>query len=150
MGKGGRREGAGRKPTWQSGTTKAIKIPLGLVDNVMRYARQLDAGNAPLITEPNSNPAPDGDRWQQVKGLVEEKQELTKQLQHLQDQLTKERKARDKHEQRIATLESQVRDARSILHSAIDEKKKGVRSGISVKDVKSALMALGDLATLNE
>ena len=44
MTKGGRREGAGRKATWRSGPTKAVKLPVALCSRVIAYAHRLDAG----------------------------------------------------------------------------------------------------------
>lgn len=46
---GGKREGSGRKPGWNHGPCKAVKIPIGLVDEIMRYAHHLDTGGAPFV-----------------------------------------------------------------------------------------------------
>lgn len=44
QGHGGAREGAGRKASWQHGETQTIRVPVALADQVLTYARQLDAG----------------------------------------------------------------------------------------------------------
>lgn len=51
MAKGGSREGAGRKTTWRSGPTKAIKLPVALCPQIVAHARRLDAGEAPVQDE---------------------------------------------------------------------------------------------------
>jgi hypothetical protein len=43
-GHGGTRKGAGRKASWQHGDTQTIRVPVALADQVLTYARQLDAG----------------------------------------------------------------------------------------------------------
>ncbi len=54
MGRGGKRQGAGRPATWQSGpASRAIKLPSILVDRVLAYARELDALKAEKTTEPS-------------------------------------------------------------------------------------------------
>ena len=52
---GGQRAGAGRKSAWRSGSCKAVKIPLALVDQVLAFARQLDEGQHP--PQPTATPA---------------------------------------------------------------------------------------------
>ncbi len=42
MPRGGRREGAGGKPTWKNGKTKTIRVPVVLAEEILRIARQLD------------------------------------------------------------------------------------------------------------
>jgi hypothetical protein len=42
MPRGGRREGAGGKPTWKNGKTKTIRVPVVLADEILRIARELD------------------------------------------------------------------------------------------------------------
>lgn len=44
MPRGGKREGAGAKPKWNSGRTKTIRVPEAIVDQVLEYARMLDEG----------------------------------------------------------------------------------------------------------
>lgn len=51
MPKGGKREGAGGKPTWKHGKTKVIRVPIALADEILEYARKLDAGD---ITDPDT------------------------------------------------------------------------------------------------
>lgn len=42
MPRGGRREGAGGKPTWKNGKTKTIRVPIALAEEILRIAKQLD------------------------------------------------------------------------------------------------------------
>lgn len=48
MAQGGKRTGAGRKSTWQSGCpfteTKLIRVPIAIADKVLEIAHKLDAG----------------------------------------------------------------------------------------------------------
>ena len=42
--RGGKREGAGRKPKWMNGKTTTIRVPESLANEVLRLAKQLDLG----------------------------------------------------------------------------------------------------------
>lgn len=42
MPRGGKREGAGGKPTWKNGKTKTIRVPIVLVEEILKIARELD------------------------------------------------------------------------------------------------------------
>lgn len=42
MSRGGKRDGAGGKPTWRYGKTKPVRIPVALADKVLEIARVLD------------------------------------------------------------------------------------------------------------
>ncbi len=42
MPRGGKREGAGGKPTWKNGKTKTIRVPVVLAEEILRMARELD------------------------------------------------------------------------------------------------------------
>lgn len=139
---GGKRPGAGRKAIWKSGPCKAVKLPIALVEDVMIYARQLDEGSA-IKKKPNQDTTSASDKgWAQLSQLVNEKQELTKQLQHVRESLAKERRAREMRDGEIARLKAQLKDARSVLSDALLEHRKGIRKGVRIKDVESALLAL--------
>lgn len=43
-GRGGFREGSGRKYKWKSGKTKAVRIPVAILEEVLEYAQKLDSG----------------------------------------------------------------------------------------------------------
>jgi hypothetical protein len=45
MPRGGKRPGAGGKPTWKHGKTKVIRVPIALADEILEYARKLDTGD---------------------------------------------------------------------------------------------------------
>ena len=51
--RGGRREGAGGKPSWNHGKTKPIRVPIDLADRIIAIARVLDDGGMPLSTGPS-------------------------------------------------------------------------------------------------
>lgn len=43
MARGGKREGAGRKPAWNSGKTKAVKLPELLIPEIVEFAKVVDS-----------------------------------------------------------------------------------------------------------
>jgi hypothetical protein len=43
-GRGGWREGAGRKSAWEHGETKTIRVPVALKDSILEIGRDLDQG----------------------------------------------------------------------------------------------------------
>lgn len=52
MPRGGIRPGAGGKPTWKSGQTKTIRVPVALADAILAFARELDEhGTIEPVTE---------------------------------------------------------------------------------------------------
>ncbi len=138
---GGRREGAGRKPSWKSGPCKPVKLPVALVDEVMKYARRLDAGEAKPAIAAAAEPGEKDARWAQVSQLVDEKQELQRKLRQLEEVLAGERKKLQAAAAREKALEGRLADARSVLLHAYQEHRRGVR--FRVGDVRSALLALG-------
>lgn len=48
MARGGRRDGAGRKSTWNHPETQTIRVPKIFVTQVLEYAKQLDSASAAL------------------------------------------------------------------------------------------------------
>jgi len=44
MPRGGARENSGRKPKWNLGETKAIRVPLAIADLLLEIARRIDEG----------------------------------------------------------------------------------------------------------
>lgn len=150
MARGGKREGAGRKGTWKSGATKTVKLPVALIDATLAYARKLDDGAAPAGLIPESKrvtpvaEAPSADKGTaELFRLVDEKRELAKQVEHLKAELARSKRKLEMEEARAKGLEFRVRDASSVLSNALAEVRGGVRKGIQVKDVRSALLALG-------
>lgn len=144
---GGKREGAGRKPGWKNGPCKAVKIPAALVGDVMRYAHQLDAGEAPTPASPVTKPPADesqGAAWPQLSKLVDEKQALSKRVLQLEEALSKERRKGEQRERRLEQLKQAIRYASLILSDALADHEKGVRRGVSVKDARHALNALSN------
>lgn len=47
MSRGGRREGAGGKPTWNAGKTKPVRVPEALAEKILEIARIIDEGRDP-------------------------------------------------------------------------------------------------------
>jgi hypothetical protein len=50
MPRGGRREGAGSKPTWKHGKTKTVRVPEALAEKILGIAKVLD-DDASVILE---------------------------------------------------------------------------------------------------
>lgn len=46
MSRGGKRLGAGGKPTWKNGKTKTIRVPIALAEEVFKLAKELDEKGA--------------------------------------------------------------------------------------------------------
>lgn len=42
MPRGGKRPGAGVKPTWKNGKTKTIRVPIAIAEDVLKLAKELD------------------------------------------------------------------------------------------------------------
>jgi hypothetical protein len=60
MPRGGSRENSGRKPTWNLGETKAVRIPVAIADTILEIARRLDEGESPesIIIPKSDAPTP--------------------------------------------------------------------------------------------
>lgn len=142
---GGKRAGAGRKSGWKSGPCKAVKIPVSLADDVLRFAHQLDAGQAPSPASPAAkaqSEEPKAAGWAQVSKLIDEKQALSKKVLHLEETLAKERRKGEYRDKELERLKQAMRYASSILADGIADHEKGIRRGFSVKDARYALNAL--------
>lgn len=89
MGRGGYRQGAGRKAGWRQGQTQTIRVPIALKDQLLKISRQLDRGED--ICSPTSSTLttlidewqekceahpPDAPQWQKVRQLIGEIQNL--------------------------------------------------------------------------
>lgn len=51
MPRGGRREGAGGRPSWRNGRTKPIRVPIALAEKILEIARVLDERGFELSEE---------------------------------------------------------------------------------------------------
>lgn len=140
---GGRREGAGRKATWKSGTCKAVKLPVALVDQVLLYARQLDEGVLP--SPPPATAAPERD-WDLLERTIAEKATLEVRHQQLEKQLEKVVVSQQQQTRDLETRSERWRvqnlDAQRTLSEALREHRKTKR-GIPIGSVEYALHALG-------
>ena len=47
MPRGGRREGAGSKPSWKHGKTKPVRVPVAIADRILEIARIIDEEGDP-------------------------------------------------------------------------------------------------------
>lgn len=57
MPRGGARENSGRKPKWNLGETKAVRIPVAIADTILEVARRIDEGEKPesfIIPKPEA------------------------------------------------------------------------------------------------
>lgn len=51
MARGGKREGAGGRPSWKNGRTKPVRVPIALADKILEIARVLDEeGSEEVVT----------------------------------------------------------------------------------------------------
>ena len=89
MGRGGYRQGSGRKARWSQGKTQTIRVPVALKEQLLEISRQLDRGEdicpptysalKTLICEwqemCEAHP-PDAPQWQKVRQLISEIQNL--------------------------------------------------------------------------
>jgi hypothetical protein len=51
MARGGKREGAGGRPSWKNGRTKPVRVPIALADKILEIARVLDEeGSGEAVT----------------------------------------------------------------------------------------------------
>ncbi|MDB5100182.1 MAG: hypothetical protein JWM80_4603 [Cyanobacteria bacterium RYN_339] len=137
---GGRRTGSGRKASWKSGQCKAVKLPVALLDEVMRYARHLDGG--PAMGAPAEAPVSKDERWVQLARQIDQNQEQRRVIEHLQADLIAEKRKTRNAEGQAGHLRERLQDARSILTAAIEEHAKGVRRGVGIQDARSILLAL--------
>ena len=89
MGRGGYRQGAGRKAGWRQGQTQTIRVPIALKDQLLEISRQLDRGQdicSPTCStlktlidewqEMCEAPPPEAPEWQKVRQLIGEIQNL--------------------------------------------------------------------------
>ncbi len=89
MGRGGYRQGAGRKAGWRQGQTQTIRVPRALKEQLLKISRQLDRGED-ICYPPYSalktlidkwqgmceTHPPDAPQWQKVRQLISEIQNL--------------------------------------------------------------------------
>ncbi len=47
MPRGGARDNSGRKPKWNLGETKAIRVPVAIADTILEIAKRIDEGENP-------------------------------------------------------------------------------------------------------
>jgi hypothetical protein len=73
--KGGPREGAGRKSTWNNSIIKQVKVPMALAERLMVLARHLDqGGEVELVEGAGQHPA----AGVEVAALIREAMELAR------------------------------------------------------------------------
>lgn len=151
MARGGSRAGAGRKPSWKSGVTKTVKLPIALLERVMAFAHQIDEGIVPSEIDaeskaPATAPAKTlaGDKSaSQLFRLIDEKRALESRVESLKVELARTRRKLEMEEMYAKRLQAQIADASSVMKAALDARPRGSRQGVSAKNVRSALIALG-------
>jgi hypothetical protein len=56
-GRGGQRDGAGRKSAWRNGETQTIRVPKVLADQILEIAKRLDSGEViEFVSESKEKP----------------------------------------------------------------------------------------------
>lgn len=142
---GGYRPGAGRKGEWQSGKTKAVKLPEKLVDQVVAIARAIDRGLVVQVIDPSDESDVIQDLRSQLKSCNGHVATLTEEL----------RSANSK----IAVLQQEIENLENVTDSsdkedsvtktrAIAIAKELIANG--VKDSKPRIMAKLLKRVLNE
>lgn len=87
-GRGGMRQGAGRKPMWENGETQTIRVPVALKDDIINIGQELDRGNGVLMGKTCAKlekivseweakcPGNEGEEWQNIRQLIGEIKEV--------------------------------------------------------------------------
>jgi hypothetical protein len=90
-GRGGMRQGAGRKPMWENGETQTIRVPVALKDDLIHIGRELDQGQGvimgktyvkleQIVSEWEAKcEQNEGQEWQNVRQFIEEIKEVLSQ-----------------------------------------------------------------------
>jgi ribosomal protein S15P/S13E len=108
MPRGGRRENAGKKSTWESGRsfaeTKVIRVPIEFADQLLELAHEIDAGGSiDLVTNSNTVDS------EEVMVLQETIKKLQEHVAELESQLSDA----NLEEKRVRVLASLKRGAQS-------------------------------------
>lgn len=87
-GRGGIRQGAGRKPMWENGETQTIRVPVALKDEIIHISQELDRGNGFLMGKTYAKLEQiiseweakcldnEGEEWQNINQLIGEIKEV--------------------------------------------------------------------------
>jgi uncharacterized protein YlxW (UPF0749 family) len=121
MPRGGRRENAGRRSTWDSGRgfseTKLIRVPTEFADQLLDLAHRFDAGES-VETVTNSTEA-----TKEVENLTEQIETLQKHINYLESQLSSSL-LNEKRDRALAALNmgasaARYKDAKKVLDAFI-------------------------------
>lgn len=139
---GGKRVGAGRTSAWKTGSTALIRVPVSLVDEVMRYAHRLDDGGVPFDFESAPPPLPSKqEKWEQLSKVLDEKQRLTLAYRQVKGELEKVQKQAQRQDSRLERMWRMVKEARAQLQYALKDHR--ARTGrVGVKILESVILAL--------
>lgn len=101
MPRGGRRENAGKKSTWESGRsfaeTKVIRVPVEFAEQLLELAHRIDAGEFnETVTQSNSD-------TEEVENLREQIESLQERIKQLEDRLS-ESSLKEKSNRALAVL----------------------------------------------
>ncbi len=118
MPRGGRRENAGKKSTWESGRsfaeTKVIRVPIEFTDQLLDMAHKLDAGESIEIVT-NSNEATE--ELENLRDQIGKLQDRLEQLElRLSESLLKEKRDRALRTLKLGTSALQYKAANKVLN----------------------------------
>ena len=121
MPRGGRRENAGKKSTWESGRsvteTKLIRVPTEFAEQLLELAHRLDAGESIETVTNSVEPA------KEIEKLTEQIESLQKHINYLELKLSRSL-LNEKRDRALATLNLGVsagryKDAKKVLDAFI-------------------------------
>lgn len=119
MPRGGRRENAGKKSTWESGKsfadTKVIRVPTEFADQLLQMAHKLDAGEQiDLVTKSKAS------TQEELPKQIEELQQRINQLEFQLDHANLEKK-RDRALEvlNVGASAARYKDAKKVLNAFI-------------------------------
>lgn len=132
---GGQRPGAGNKFKWNSGETKAVRIPIAIADEVLEAAKAIDAGKHLVaddcVTHSSATRADDEARYLNTLAALEaanhklskEVGELKADLFRLHQQLRQVTKERDDYFDRISDIQLELDNLKddSVTQSSPDD-----------------------------
>lgn len=123
MPRGGRRENAGKKSTWDSGRTfaetKVIRVPIEFASQLLELAHRLDTGEVfDLVT----NSLVENDEVEILRGEVNRLQERVNQLEsQLSHPLLKQKQNRALSKLNMGSAAARYKDANKVLTAFIED-----------------------------
>lgn len=118
MPRGGRRENAGKKSTWESGRTfaetKVIRVPIEFAEQLLELAHKMDAGElTEMVTKSND----DTKEAENLREQIERLQERVKQLEErLSESSLKEKSSRALAVLKLGSAAAQYKATAKVLN----------------------------------